>query len=100
MFRFLYLFLSYVYFNVFHFLNRPEKDTEIFFDGTTPTFRCVFKGSENGKSNCLMQYQKEDIFFAYFIGSITQHTTNRHYIISKLKNTFEMNTNLFAYYVI
>ncbi|XP_046458945.1 uncharacterized protein LOC124205542 [Daphnia pulex] len=48
----------------------PEKDTEIFFDGTTPTFRCdlSFNGSQIGKPKCLMQYQKEDVFFAHFTG--------------------------------
>jgi hypothetical protein len=60
-----------VYFNLFfHCFHRPDKDTEIFYDRTTPTFRCGlgFHGSDNGTPICLMQYQKEDVFFAHFTG--------------------------------
>ncbi len=59
---------------------RPEKDTEIFFDRTTPTFRCAleFNGSElrAGKSECLMRYLNKDIFVAYITGSEYTHDTS------------------------
>jgi hypothetical protein len=50
------------------FLRRPEEETEIFFDRTTPTFRCpwLLKKAENGQTTCVMQYQNENIFIAYF----------------------------------
>ncbi|EFX82544.1 hypothetical protein DAPPUDRAFT_240748 [Daphnia pulex] len=46
----------------------PEEETEIFFDRTTPTFRCpwLLKKSENGQSKSVMQYLNEKIFIAYF----------------------------------
>jgi hypothetical protein len=55
-----------------NFLYRPEKETELFFDRTTPTFRCtsLLKKSENGQSKCVMQYQNENFLIAYFIEEI------------------------------
>jgi hypothetical protein len=49
-------------------LHRPEEETEIIFDRTTLTFRCpwLLKKAENGQTICVMQYQNEDIFIAYF----------------------------------
>ncbi|XP_046458912.1 uncharacterized protein LOC124205512 [Daphnia pulex] len=46
----------------------PEEETEIFFDRTKPTFRCpwLLKKYENGQSKCVMQYQNENIFSAYY----------------------------------
>jgi hypothetical protein len=59
-------------------LFRPEKETEIFFDRTTPTFRCpcLLKSSEHGQTTCVMQYQKEDICVAYYIGEIKKDGNN------------------------
>jgi hypothetical protein len=51
-------------------IRRPEKETEIFFDRTTPTFRCnsLLDPSRTGKSKCVMQYQNENICIASLIG--------------------------------
>jgi hypothetical protein len=82
MFRLIYLF-CFFYLPKFYCLGRPEKDTEIFFDGTTPTFRCDwwFDGSENGKSKCLMQYQEEDMFFAHITGHCSSGNGNSKPVI-------------------
>jgi hypothetical protein len=47
---------------------RPDKETEIFFDRTTPTFRCAFSFNLSWPLVSVMQYQNEDIFFAHFTG--------------------------------
>ncbi len=77
----------YVFFMVliFIYLIRPDKDTELFFDRTMSTFRCAlsFKGSENGKSKCLMRYQNENIFSAYFTGEKVTNPTDKTTAISK-----------------
>ncbi len=59
--------------------HRPEKDTEIFYDGTSPSFRCYSKLDENGKSTCVMKYQNEDIFIAYFTGEY-EYAKDRRYV--------------------
>jgi hypothetical protein len=63
---------------------RPEKDTEIFFDRTTPTFRCAlqFNGKAGiGKSKCLVQYQNEDIFVVCISG--VEHRISCGYAYTK-----------------
>ncbi|EFX82533.1 hypothetical protein DAPPUDRAFT_101112 [Daphnia pulex] len=50
------------------FITMPEKETEIFFDRTTPTFRCslAFNKKETEQPTCVMKYQNdENICFAY-----------------------------------
>jgi hypothetical protein len=48
----------------------PEKNTEIFFERTTPNFRCISQllSTHTGQSICVMQYQNENIFIAYLTG--------------------------------
>ena len=77
--------LGFVHFNLFHCLHRPEKDTEIFFDGTTPTFRCcsTLKVNENEKPKCVMQYQNENIFTAYFTGERELGEIGNRYFINE-----------------
>jgi hypothetical protein len=62
--------------------HRPEKDTEIFYDGTSPSFRCYSK-LKNGKSTCVMKYQNEDICIAYFTGDrkLDADYGNRQFVI-------------------
>ncbi len=49
------------------------------------TFQCAlaFKGSEKGKSKCMMRYQNEDIFSAYFTGEKVTNPTDKTTAISK-----------------
>jgi hypothetical protein len=61
-------------------LHRPEKETEIFFDRTTPTFRCTstFQIPAGGKElpKVVMQYQNENICVAYNIVAIPDNGYN------------------------
>jgi hypothetical protein len=67
-----------VHFYIIYFPHRPDKETEIYFDRTTPTFRCdwTFDLRENNNSSTchLMKYQNEDIFFGYITGKAMWHT--------------------------
>ncbi|XP_046458898.1 uncharacterized protein LOC124205502 [Daphnia pulex] len=75
----------------------PEKETEIFFDRTTPTFRCNSKLDENGKSTCVMKYQNEDLFIAYFTGERELHTdSNRPFVIEPVINLSCVNHRNFG----
>jgi hypothetical protein len=65
-------------------LFRPEKETEIFFDRTTPTFRCPLTVTkfESTQPKCVMQYQNEDICVSYYIGKPERRTDwDKSYII-------------------
>ncbi len=66
-------------------LFRPEKETEIFFDGTTPTFRCSLTVTklESTQPQCVMEYRNEDIFFAYLNGKIEKETFSKSFYFSK-----------------
>ncbi len=63
-----------LFLNISSLLHRPEKETEIFFDRTTPTFRCTstFQISRDGleQPRCVMQYQNENICVAYNIETL------------------------------
>ncbi|EFX74432.1 hypothetical protein DAPPUDRAFT_324421 [Daphnia pulex] len=56
----------------------PEKDTEISFDRMS-TFRCVlslikgFDKSVIGSPKCIMEYQDEELFFAYITGDYVEN---------------------------
>jgi hypothetical protein len=66
--------LILLFFNFSSLLHRPEKETEMFFDRTTPTFRCTstFQISRDGNEQpkVVMQYQNENICVAYNIGTL------------------------------
>ena len=72
-------------FNSFRFSHRPDKDTEIFFDRTTPTFQCClsFEGERSNKSKSMMRYQNENIFFVNFTGEKVTNPTDKTTAINK-----------------
>ncbi|XP_046458914.1 uncharacterized protein LOC124205516 [Daphnia pulex] len=61
-------------------ISMPEKETEIFFDRTTPTFCCTLTISANEQPKCVMQYQNENICIAYLTGKVE---CSRYYYINK-----------------
>jgi hypothetical protein len=75
-------FLMLLFLNISSLLHRPEKETEIYFDRTTPTFRCTstFQISRDGNEQpkFVMQYQNENICVAYNIGATTDPNGNAY----------------------
>ncbi len=69
-------------FNFSSLLRRPAKETEIFYDRTTPTLRSTltFQLFEFEQSKCVLQYQNENICSAYYTGEEYRYICSSEFV--------------------